>query len=207
MTPIRLLIADDHPIVRSGLSAMLSSEGDFLIIGAAENGSEACKLIASHEPDVALIDLRMPHGDGLFVLEYLKRKKPRTRGLVLTTYEDPSEFARAETLGARGYLLKDAPKEQLCHAIRQVHTGKRALAPRFQEQALPESAQPSPRELEVLGLLARGESNRTIARQLFISEATVKTHLLHLFDKLECSTRTEAVVEAIRRGWCSLKRP
>jgi DNA-binding NarL/FixJ family response regulator len=203
---IRLLIADDHPVVRAGLTQLLSGVPDFTIVGEAESGRQTCALIQELIPDVVLLDLRMPEGGGLFVLEELGRREQRARVLVLTTYEDPADFSRVMNAGARGYLLKDVPRAELCAAIRRVQAGEQVVSVGLEARAVGRVAAPSRREREVLNLVADGLSNREIARHLFISEATVKTHLGHLFDKLEARTRTEVVVAAHRSGWLDLGR-
>lgn len=205
MSSIRLLIVDDHPVVREGLCALLQTQHDFRVIGTAASGSEACHMLQTEAVDLVLVDLKMPQGDGFAVLSYLAKRAPTAAALVLTTYEDIAGCARARALGARGYQLKDVAKERLFESIRRVATGQEDFDPRLDLACAPPLL-PSKREMEVLQALQRGESNRRIAQQLFISEATVKTHLQHLFEKLETNTRTGVVVEALRRGWLTLEQ-
>ncbi len=202
---IRLLISDDHPVVRAGLSGMLSEEPDFEVVGEATNGKEAVTLTGEFRPDVVHMDLRMPEMDGVTAISQIKAEYPETQILILTTYESDADILRAIETGATGYLLKDAPREELFEAIRVVAEGKSPLAPtvatrlveRMQgsdEEAL------STREIEVLELVARGTSNKEIAKILWVSETTVKSHMLHIFDKLGVTDRTAAVTAALKRG-------
>lgn len=202
---VRLLITDDHPVVRAGLSGMLSAEPDFEVIGEAGNGKEAVALTSELRPDVVLMDLRMPEMDGVTAISHIKSEHPETQVLVLTTYESDADILRAIETGASGYLLKDAPREELFGAIRTVAQGKSPLAPsvaaRLMDRmrgATEESL--STREIEVLELVARGTSNKEIAKQLWVSETTVKSHMLHIFDKLGVTDRTAAVTAALKRG-------
>ncbi|WP_410788285.1 response regulator transcription factor [Kribbella sp. C-35] len=205
---IRVLVVDDHPVVRSGLSGMLSVTDDISVVGEAGDGSEALALVESTRPDVVLMDLRMPRMDGVAATGAIVSGYPATRVLVLTTYDTDSEILHAVEAGAAGYLLKDTPHADLLNGIRAAARGETVLAPpvaarlmsRLRTPAAPAAAQPSPRELEVLAAVARGLSNAEIGRELFIGEATVKTHLQRLFAKLDVDDRTRAVTVAIERG-------
>jgi DNA-binding NarL/FixJ family response regulator len=205
---IRVLVVDDHPVVRSGLSGMLSVTDDISVVGEAGDGFEALALVESTLPDVVLMDLRMPRMDGVAATGAIVSGYPSTRVLVLTTYDTDTEILRAVEAGAAGYLLKDTPHADLLNGIRAAARGETVLAPpvaarlmsRLRTPAAPAAAQPSPRELEVLAAVARGLSNAEIGRELFIGEATVKTHLQRLFAKLDVDDRTRAVTVAIERG-------
>ena len=202
---IRLLIVDDHPVVRSGLQGMLSSQPDFEVVGEAEDGSEGVELARKLKPDVILMDLRMPEMDGVTAIGRIKEEQPEMQVLVLTTYESDADILRAIETGASGYLLKDAPREDLYAAIRAVAQGKSPLAPAVAARLmgrLRASADKalSNREIEVLELVARGTSNKQIGKELWISETTVKTHMLHVFEKLGVTDRTAAVTVALKRG-------
>jgi len=203
--PIRLLIADDHPVVRDGLSGMFSGDDGFEVIGEAANGAQAVTLACALEPDVILMDLRMPEMDGVAAIAELARRKVAARVLVLTTYDTDSDVVRAVEAGATGYLLKDSPREDLLRAVRAAARGEAALSPSVATRLLGQVRAPaqeplSQREFEVLELVARGATNREAAAKLFISEATVKTHLLHIYAKLGVSDRAAAVAEAFNRG-------
>ena len=205
---IRVLVVDDHPVVRSGLSGMLSVTDDISVVGEAGDGFEALALVESTVPDVVLMDLRMPRMDGVAATGAIVSGYPSTRVLVLTTYDTDTEILHAVEAGAAGYLLKDTPHVELLNGIRAAARGETVLAPpvaarlmsRLRTPAAPAAAQPSPRELEVLAAVARGLSNAEIGRELFIGEATVKTHLQRLFAKLDVDDRTRAVTVAIERG-------
>ncbi len=205
MQRIRLLIADDHPVVRTGLQGMLAGQPDFEVVGEAADGAEAVILTERLHPDVVLMDLRMPGMDGVMAIRHIKARHPEVHILVLTTYDTDADILPAIEAGATGYLLKDAPREDLFRAIRAAARGETVLAPtvaarlvsRMRTQA---QEALSVREIEVLALVAQGKSNKEIARQLHISEATVKTHLIHIFGKLGVADRTAAVTEALKRG-------
>jgi len=188
--------------VRSGLVGLLGSEPDLEVVGEAENGREGVDLAASLTPDVVLMDLRMPVLDGASATAEITAAGS-SRVLVLTTYDTDGDILRAVEAGATGYLLKDTPRDQLLAAVRAAARGETVLAPPLAAKLMRQvrgGDQLTPRELEVLALVARGRSNPEIARELFIGEATVKSHLLHVFDKLGVSDRTAAVTRALERG-------
>ncbi|MBA3389814.1 MAG: response regulator transcription factor [Actinomycetota bacterium] len=203
--PIRILIADDHPVVRSGLESMLAKQPDFEVVGEAEDGMEAVRLAKELSPDVILMDLRMPEMDGAAATGKISKDHPETRVLVLTTYDTDADILRAVEAGATGYLLKDAPREELYEAVRSTASGKPLLTPAVTAMLMrsirePRTQKPSAREVEVLELVRKGLSNKGIGRELHISEATVKTHLIHVFGKLGVDDRTAAVSVALERG-------
>lgn len=202
---IRLLLVDDHPVVREGLRGMLSGQPDFVVVGEADDGNEGVALAAQLQPDVVLMDLRMPGLDGVGAIRQIVERKIPTHVLVLTTYDSDADIVRAIEAGATGYLLKDAPRQELFRAVRAAAKGESALAPAVASRLLgrmraPAEEQLSEREVEVLQLVAKGNSNRLVGRALHISEATVKTHLVHIFGKLNVSDRTSAVTVALERG-------
>ena len=204
-----MLIVDDHPVVRDGLRGMLEGQPDLEVVGEAPDGLRGLGLAAELEPDVVLMDLRMPVLDGVSAIQRLQASHPGIGVLVLTTYDTDRDISRAIEAGATGYLLKDAPREDLFRAVRATARGEPALSPAvatrlMSQRRAPAVAPPSARELEVLALVADGKTNREIAAALFISEATVKTHLVHLFDKLGVSDRTAAVTTALERGLLDL---
>ncbi|MDX8053441.1 response regulator transcription factor [Lentzea sp. BCCO 10_0798] len=199
---IRLVIVDDHPVVRDGLRGMLST-GDFEVVGEAASGDEAVAVVAAVSPDVVLMDLRMPGSDGVSAIERLRDHPCRV--LVLTTYDTDRDVLPAIKAGATGYLLKDTPRDELQRAIRAAHAGEAVLSPAVATRLLGQVREPaleplSTRELDVLALVAKGSTNRAVAAALFISEATVKTHLLHVYAKLGVSDRAAAVAVAYERG-------
>jgi DNA-binding NarL/FixJ family response regulator len=203
--PIRLLIADDHPVVRDGLRAMLATQPDMQLVGEAATGTQAVELARAFRPDVVLMDLQMPELDGPAAIATLRDKDPAVRVLVLTTFGTDADITRAIDAGATGCLLKDAPREQLFNAIRSAARGESVLSPSVATRVLGRMRAPaeealSPRELEILQAVARGLSNRDIGRQLYVSETTVKTHLLRTFAKLGVDDRTAAVTVALERG-------
>jgi DNA-binding NarL/FixJ family response regulator len=205
MRPIRLLIADDHPVVRDGLRAMLATQPDMELVGEAATGTQAVAQAWALRPDVVLMDLQMPDLDGPGAIATLREQAPEVRVLVLTTYGTDADITRAVDAGATGYLLKDAPREQLFGAIRAAARGESVLSPSVATRVLGRMRAPaeealSPRELEILQAVARGLSNKDIGRQLYVSEATVKTHLLRVFSKLGVDDRTAAVTVALERG-------
>jgi DNA-binding NarL/FixJ family response regulator len=202
---IKLLIADDHPVVRDGLSSMFDREPGFEVLGEAADGSEAVRLAQALRPDVILMDLRMPGTDGVTAIAELARLGVVARVLVLTTYDTDSHVLPAIEAGATGYLLKDAPRAELIRAVQAAARGQAVLSPsvatRLMSRVRTPAVEPlSQRELEVLALVAAGSTNREAAAALFISEATVKTHLLNIYAKLGVSDRTAAVSAAYNRG-------
>jgi DNA-binding NarL/FixJ family response regulator len=202
---VTVLIVDDHPVVREGLRGMLAAEPALSVVGEAASGDEAVTMARMHRPDVVLMDLRMPGGDGVQATSGILSTAPGTRVVVLTTYETDADIVRAVEAGAAGYLLKDTPRQDLVAAIRAAARGETVLGPtvagRLVSQLRRPAAEPlSARETEVLALVARGSTNAEIGRALFISEATVKTHLLRAYGKLGVSDRTAAVTTAIELG-------
>jgi DNA-binding NarL/FixJ family response regulator len=202
---IRVLLADDHPVVRAGLRGMLAAEPDIEVAGEAGSGAEAVALSRAGGYDVILMDLRMPGCDGVAATEQIIAADPGARVVVLTTYETDADILRAVAAGATGYLLKDATSAELAEAVRAAARGETVLAPSVAGRLVthvrrPASESLSTRETEVLAQVARGCTNAEIGRELFISEATVKTHLLRAFGKLGVSDRTAAVTTAIERG-------
>jgi DNA-binding NarL/FixJ family response regulator len=210
--PIRLVIADDHPVVRDGLCAMLDTQPDIEVIGEATTGAEALDMVRSLRPDLVLMDLQMPELDGASATRRIRAEHEDIQVLVLTTYDTDGDISRAVEAGATGYLLKDARREDLFQAVRLAARGESVLSPGVAARVLGRMRAPaeeslSVREIEVLGAVARGSSNREVARELHISEATVKTHLVHVFAKLSVDDRTAAVTVALERGIIRLDRP
>ncbi|MFG1922649.1 response regulator [Cryptosporangium sp. NPDC048952] len=203
---ISVLIVDDHPVVRDGLRGMFTADPRFDVVGEAADGAEAVVAGERLRPDVILMDLRMPRTDGVSAIKQLAARGVPARVLVLTTYETDSDVLPAIEAGATGYLLKDARKDELFHAVEAAARGQAVLSPAVATTLMGQLRQPaseplSPRELEVLRLVAGGSTNREAAQQLFISEATVKTHLLHVYAKLGVSDRAAAVATAFSRGY------
>jgi DNA-binding NarL/FixJ family response regulator len=207
---IKIVIVDDHPVVREGIGAMLKREPDFKIVGEASNGQEAIEKARELSPDVMLMDLRMPEVDGVEAITRIKAEKPDIKFIILTTYSDDEYIFRGIAAGARAYLLKDAPRDELFKAIRAVSRGESLIQPVVASRLLDrlaELSKKSPsvdtlsdREVEVLNLMAKGVSNKDIADQLSITQSTVKTHITSIFQKLDVTTRTEAVTTALKRG-------
>src|SRR5262252_270954 len=204
--PIRLLIADDHSVVREGLVSLVKRKSDIVIVAEASNGREAVDLWKQHFPDVTLVDLRMPELDGIGAIKEIREVDSKAQIVVLTTYDGDEDIYRAIKAGAKAYLLKDTARDALVDTVRRVHSGETYLPPhlaaklaeRLSGDAL------SPREVEVLQRMAVGKSNKEIGAELFISEGTVKTHLKSIFSKLDVVSRTEAVATATRRGLIQL---
>ncbi len=224
-SPTRLLLADDHDLVREGMRAMLSKEPDLEVVGEAENGREAVELCRRLRPDLVLMDVRMPQMDGLEATREIKREHPRTIVLMVTTHENPDYMLEAIKAGAAGYILKDATKQRLMNAVRRVLQGESPLnqelamrliqhladeADRRTEEPLPEQQEKPPpqplaeplagRELDVLRLLVQGKTNREVAQTLWLSLSTVKTHIHRIISKLDVSDRTQAAVRAVELG-------
>jgi len=199
---IRVLVADDHPIVRDGIIANVKPQGDMTVVAQAGDGVEALKLIKEHLPDVVLLDLRMPHLDGLDVLMELNTANLPSKVIIMTTFESDEDVHRAMKAGARGYLLKDSSHEEILDAIRRVSLAETYLPARIVQKVAEGMRKPglTPREVEVLQWVAAGKSNKEIGVQLFITEGTVKTHMKNLFEKLDVVGRTAAIREAVNRG-------
>ncbi|MFF4830506.1 response regulator [Streptomyces sp. NPDC001315] len=202
---LRVVVVDDHTVMRAGVIALLDGEAGIEIVGEAGDGRAALDLVARHDPDVALVDLRMPVLDGVRTTTEIVARHPRTRVLILTTYDTDADIERGVEAGAIGYLLKDTTREQLVDAIRAAARGETVLAPRVAEKLVARMRRPAQdpltaRETDVLSAVADGLTNAEIGRRLVISEATVKTHLLRLFAKLDVNDRTRAVVVALERG-------
>jgi len=204
---IRLLVADDHAIVRDGLTAMMEQHDDISVVAEAADGREAVEQFRRHRPDVTLMDLRMPGMDGVEAIVTIRGEFPDAHILVLTTYDGDEDIYRGLHAGALGYLLKDAGRDRLVEAIRAVHAGRTHLAPEVAAKLAERMRAPNltAREREVLHLLARGMSNGEVAAALFITEATVKTHVNSILGKLDVSDRTQAVTTALKRGLVQLE--
>ena len=213
MAEIRILIVDDHEMVRDGLSVMMEREDDFTVVGEAKNGLEAVEQARSLRPDVILMDLRMPEMDGVEAMRQIRAEQDDIKFLVLTTYDSDEYIFDAIEAGAKGYLLKDTSREELFRAVRTVNRGESLIEPSVVARLLdrltnlsrqaahgPDHLALSERELEVLQLMARGSANKQIAGDLSITESTVKTHVANIFQKLEVSHRTEAVTKAMTQG-------
>lgn len=208
MSVIRVLIVDDHPVVRDGLTGIFSADTDFTVVGEARNGREAITRVEAGDVDVVLLDLRMPVLGGVDTIRELAGRAPSVRVLVLTTFDTDTDVLPAIEAGAIGYLLKDASAADLKNGVRAAYAGQSVLAPSVAGRLIGQVRQParatlSRREAEVLRLVASGATNRQAASALFVSEATVKTHLLHLYEKLGVNDRAAAVSEAYQRGLLS----
>ncbi|MCU1421829.1 MAG: LuxR family transcriptional regulator [Microbacteriaceae bacterium] len=205
MSPVRLLVVDDHPVVRDGIVGMVSSDPGIEVVGEASDGAEAVGLARALNPDVVLMDLRMPGTDGVAAIRELARLGVTSRVVVLTTYDSDSDVLPAIEAGATGYLLKDAPRDELVRAVHAAASGTSALAASVASRLVdrvrtPETSLLSPRELQVLALVADGSTNRDAGARLHLSETTVKTHLLNIYAKLGVGDRAAAVAEGFRRG-------
>jgi len=205
--PIKIVIADDHRIVREGLSYLLNIEPDFEVVGGASDGLEALDLVRECHPDVILMDLQMPNLDGVEAIRQLKKEDATVKILILTTYDTDEYIVEGLRAGARGYFLKDVPREELYQAIRLVHMGQPLIQPtisaRLSKIMIKDKAAPSLtiRELEILKLMARGDRNREIANKLSIGETSVKGYITSIFQKLGVADRTEAAMYALQIGW------
>ena len=213
MESIKVLIVDDHTVVRDGLTVMLRREKDFTVVGEGQNGLEAVEKAQELHPDIILMDLRMPELDGVEAMRRIRAQEPEMKFIVLTTYDTDEYIFDAIEAGAKGYLLKDASRDELFQAVRAVHRGESLIQPGVASRVLDRFAQLSrqatqatetetlsEREVEVLQLMARGSPNKEIAAALSISESTVKTHVANIFQKLEVNGRTEAVTQAMQKG-------
>jgi DNA-binding NarL/FixJ family response regulator len=210
--PIRLVVVDDHPVVRDGLRGMFAGDPGFEVVGEAGDGAEALEVAERLCPDVVLMDLRMPRMDGVAAIRAMAERGLSARVLVLTTYDTDSDVLPAVKAGATGYLLKDTARDDLFRAVRSAAMGESVLSPTVATRLLgqvrtPEREPLSPREVEVLGLVAAGRTNREAAARLFISEATVKTHLLHIYAKLGVNDRAAAVAAGYERGLLRRRDP
>jgi len=199
---IRVLTADDHPLLREGVAAIINNQPDMVLVSQAGNGREAIQMHREHRPDVTLMDLRLPDMSGIESMIAIRADTPGARVIILSTFDGDAEIQRALQAGANGYLLKNMPQKQIVEAIRQVHEGKRRipaeLAAQLAEQLGDEGL--SQREIAVLKLVAEGNRNRDIGERLFITEETVKVHVRHIMEKLGANDRTQAVAIAVRRG-------
>lgn len=206
---IRVVVADDHPIVRQGVVALLEDEGDIEVVADVADGRAALSAVLAEEPDVVLMDLRMPGMDGVEATRAVRERRPEVAVLVVTTYDTDEAIVRAVEAGAAGYMLKDSPTEDLVDAVRRAAAGETVLAPPITKRLAERERNVSPdaltsREIDVLREVANGNTNAEIAERLFISEATVKTHLIHIYGKLAVSDRAAAVARAYEKGFLSL---
>ena len=201
-TPIRVFSVDDHPLLREGIAALVNNQPDMVVAGEAATGAEAIRLFKQLQPDVTLLDLRLPDTSGIDILIAIRTEFPDARIIMLTTFEGDVEIHRALQAGARGYLLKNMPPSELLEVIRQVHAGKKRIPPAIASQLAEHMSDETltEREVEVLREVAGGNKNRDIANKLFISEETVKVHIKHIMEKLGAADRTQAVTIGVRRG-------
>ena len=199
---VRVLVADDHPVVRQGIMANVKPQGDMTVVAEAGDGVEALELIKEQLPDVVMLDLRMPRMDGLDVLKEVNKSRLPCKVIIMTTFDSEEDVQRAMKAGARGYLLKDSTQEEILDAIRRVSLGETYLPARIVQKVAESMRKPelSPREMEVLQWVAAGKSNKEIGAQLFIAEGTVKTHMKSVLEKLAVVGRTAAIREAVHRG-------
>jgi DNA-binding NarL/FixJ family response regulator len=201
-TNIRVFCVDDHPLLREGISAIIGNQSDMSLVAEAASGGEAIQKFREHQPDVTLMDLRLPDMSGIDALIAIRAEFPEARVIMLTTFEGDVEIQRSLEAGARGYLLKSMPPKELVEGIRQVHAGKKRIPPHLAAQLAEHlgAERLTEREIEVLKHVASGNRNRDIAERLFISEETVKVHIKHIMEKLGAADRTQAVAIAVRRG-------
>ncbi|MEW6367840.1 MAG: response regulator transcription factor [Acidobacteriota bacterium] len=197
---VRVLVADDHPVVRAGIVSAIASQSDLRVVGEAGTGEEVVRLFRELRPDVTLVDLNMPGQGGISAIEAIRKEAPRARIIVLTVCDGDEDIRRALDAGAQGYLLKDVTAEKLLAAVRSVHAGFREVSEAVQSRLAEPPAELTDRELEVLQLIAKGFTNKETGKLLGVSEGTIKTHVVHILAKLEASDRTEAVMVAMQRG-------
>jgi len=196
------LSVDDHPLLREGIAAIINNQPDMVLVAQACNAQEAVQQFRKHQPDVTLMDLRLPDKSGIDAMITVRAEFPEARVIILTTFEGDVEIQRALEAGARGYMLKSMPPKELVEVIRQVHAGKKRIPPQLAAQLAEHMSDEdlTPREVEVLSQIAGGNRNRDIAEKLFITEETVKVHIKHIMEKLGASDRTQAVAIGVRRG-------
>jgi len=199
---IRILCVDDHPLVHEGIATVIRNQPDMRLIAEAFNGRDALQKFREHQPDVTLLDLRLPDMSGIDTMIAIRNEFPEARAIILTTFEGDAEIHRALAAGARAYVLKSMPPKELVEVIRKVHAGKKPIAPQIAAQLAEHYGDEAltQREIDVLRQIAGGNRNRDIAEKLFISEETVKVHIKHLMEKLGASDRTQAVAIGVRRG-------